>query len=77
MAGRQPDEPLFTSPSGGVLRLNNWRHRVFDPACQRAGLIDVTPHDLRHTAASLAIRAGANGRFDLVGTLMGDTEDAA
>jgi integrase len=60
MAGRQPDEPLFTSPSGGVLRLNNWRHRIFDPACQRAGLIDVTPHDLRHTAASLAIRAGAN-----------------
>ncbi len=60
MAGRQPDEPLFTSPSGGVLRLHNWRYRIFDPACRSAGLIDVTPHDLRHTAASLAIRAGAN-----------------
>lgn len=59
-AGRSPDAVLFTSPNGQVLRLNNWRRRVFAPACERAGIVGLTPHDLRHTAASLAIRAGAN-----------------
>jgi len=34
--------------------------RVFDPARDRAELGRLTPHDLRHTAASLAIAAGAN-----------------
>jgi integrase len=58
--GKGAEDPLFTAPDGGVLRLNNWRRRVFDPACARIGREDITPHDLRHTAASLAIRAGAN-----------------
>ena len=34
--------------------------RFFDPARDAAGLGDLTPHDLRHTAASLAIASGAN-----------------
>jgi integrase len=43
----------------------NWRARVFEPAvtaCQKAeeSFPSITPHDLRHTAASLAISAGAN-----------------
>ncbi len=59
-AGKTPDDPVFSAPGGGVLRLGNWRHRVFDPACSAAGLVGVTPHDLRHTAASLAIASGAN-----------------
>ena len=58
--GKSPDDLLFTAPEGGLLRLSNWRRRVFDPACRAAGLVDVTPHDLRHTAASLAIASGAN-----------------
>src|ERR1035437_5440976 len=58
--GRNPDEPIFRAPGGGVLRLRNWRMRVFDPARNAAGLRDLTPHDLRHTAASLAIASGAN-----------------
>ena len=58
--GKSPDDQLFTGPDGGALRLNNWRRRVFDPARARIGRDDITPHDLRHTAASLAIRAGAN-----------------
>src|SRR5665811_670680 len=58
--GRNPDEPIFSAPGGGVLRLRNWRTRVFDPARDAAGLRDLTPHDLRHTAASLAIASGAN-----------------
>lgn len=58
--GRGRDEVLFPAPMGGPIRLNNWRRRVFDPACERAGLTGVTPHDLRHTAASLSVGAGAN-----------------
>lgn len=55
-----PEDLIFTAPGGGVLRLGNWRARVFEPACRAAGLDGVSPHDLRHTAASLAIAAGAN-----------------
>ena len=42
-AGRQPDDLVFTAAGGGALRLNNWRHRVFDPACAAAGLTGVRP----------------------------------
>jgi integrase len=59
-AGKRPDDLVFTAPVGGPLRLRNWRSRVFDPACKAVGLVEVKPHDLRHTAASLAIAAGAN-----------------
>jgi len=58
--GRQPEDLLFTGPQGRVLRLGNWRRRIFDPACRVADLDHLKPHDLRHTAASLAIRSGAN-----------------
>jgi integrase len=60
VSGRGPDEELLTAPEGGTLRLRNWRTRVFDPAARAIGRTDITPHDLRHTAASLAIKAGAN-----------------
>ncbi|MFN8037598.1 MAG: site-specific integrase [Acidimicrobiales bacterium] len=51
---------LFTSPEGGILRPTNWRARFFNPAVKAAKLTPLTPHDLRHTAASLFISAGAN-----------------
>jgi len=60
LAGKAPGDLVFTSPSGGVLRSGNWRRRVFDPAVARTGLDGVTPHSLRHSAASLAIAAGAS-----------------
>ncbi|HET8601360.1 MAG TPA: site-specific integrase [Segeticoccus sp.] len=59
-AGKGPEEYLFTAPQGGPLRLMNFRRRVFDPAVRAAGLDGLTPHELRHTAASLAVSAGAN-----------------
>lgn len=58
--GKEPDERVFRTPRGGPLRNSNFRHYVFDPAVTRAGLAPLTPHDLRDTAASLAISAGAN-----------------
>lgn len=60
MAGKGPDDFVFTAPEGGVLRLMNFRRRVFDPAAKSVGLEGLIPHELRHTAASLAVSAGAN-----------------
>ena len=60
VAGKDPDDLVFTSPDGHVLRNTNFRRRVFDPAARHAGLPGLTPHELRHTAASLAVAAGAN-----------------
>ena len=51
---------LFTSRQGTVMRPTNWRRREFGDAVRAAGVAPLTPHDLRHTAASLFISAGAN-----------------
>jgi integrase len=60
--GRPDDELVFTAPRGGPIWLRNWRPRVFNPAVKAAafGGRGLTPHKLRHTAASLAIAAGAD-----------------
>ncbi len=60
MAGNARDEYVFTSPTGSVLRLMNFRRRCFARAAVVAGLEGLTPHELRHTAASLVVGAGAN-----------------
>jgi integrase len=59
-AGKSLDAPVFTAPGGGTLWLRNWRRRVFEPALAAAGLEGLTVHGLRHTAASLAVSAGAD-----------------
>jgi integrase len=48
------------TPAKSLRKDRNWRHCVFDPAACAAGLGGLTPHKLRHTAASLAVSAGAN-----------------
>ncbi|MDQ3406186.1 MAG: site-specific integrase [Actinomycetota bacterium] len=59
---RPEDELLFTTGRGQPVRANNWRLREFVPAVEAAKLKvqGLTPHKLRHTAASLAIAAGAD-----------------
>ncbi len=61
-AGRKDTDLMFTAPGGGPLRYSNFRNRVFDKAVRDAGLsgLGITPHKLRHTAASLTIAAGAD-----------------
>jgi integrase len=58
--GKQPDQIVFESPGGGVLRSSNFRRDVFAPAAGSVGLDGLVPHGLRHTAASLAIASGAD-----------------
>jgi integrase len=52
-------ERLFPSERGTPLRNRNWRRGVFDSAVESLGL-KITPHNLRDTAASLAIQEGAS-----------------
>lgn len=59
LAGKGRDDLAFTSPKGDPLRLANFRQRAFDPAVRATGLDGLTPHGLRHTAASLAVASGA------------------
>ena len=53
---------LFAAAEGGVIRRTNFRRRVWKPALRASGIAFPMPrvHDLRHTAASLAIQAGAH-----------------
>jgi integrase len=60
LGGRPGDAPVFTTASGALLRNSNFRHHVFDKAVRAAGLAPLTPHDLRDTAASLAVASGAS-----------------
>ncbi len=64
-ANKGSEDRLWTSDDGGYLRPGNSQNGWFQSAVKRCMNDDpsfrrVTPHDLRHTAASLAISAGAN-----------------
>ncbi|WP_396415628.1 site-specific integrase [Kocuria sp. p3-SID1433] len=76
VADKEPNDLVFMSPSGGFIRRpklseavstgKNGRrrsgdgHSWYSAALGRAELEHMTLHDLRHTAPSLAISAGAN-----------------
>lgn len=81
LEGKAPDDLVFTGADGGVLRNGNFRNRWFDAAVQRfrdreSGSPSVTPHDLRHTAASLARlgRRERQGRAADARTRLGDDD---
>lgn len=60
-SGRRPDDPVFYgSRTKTWLRNHTFRNGWFDDAASALGLDGLTPHELRHTAASLAVSAGAN-----------------
>lgn len=67
---RPPGAPLFQTATGSRVDVGNFRVRVFRPAVERAQqwwahthpteFPTVTPGELRHTCASLAISVGSN-----------------
>lgn len=73
-AGGQAQERLFAGPAwedsglvfttqvGGVLHPRNVL-RSFDRLVERAGVPPISLHDLRHTAATLALKAGAHPKL--------------
>jgi integrase len=63
VAGKRPDDFVFSGPDGGPLRHSNWYPRHFKPAVKLAGVPDGTRfHDLRHTYAAMLIEQGAHPR---------------
>jgi integrase len=60
-AGKAPDAWLFGAPQGGPLRESNWKRSVgWGAATSAAGVPGFRVHDLRHTAASVWLAAGAD-----------------
>lgn len=68
LGDRAGDALLFPSRRGGHLSVGELRW-VFDPAAVAVSVDGLTPHELRHTCASLAIAAGANVK--VLQTLLG------
>lgn len=58
--GKDLDELVFPGPNGRYLPRPKSTRGWFAGAVQRAGVQTITPHDLRHTTASLAVSAGVN-----------------
>jgi integrase len=59
--GRSADDLLFPARLGGYLKRPSYDATGwFNRAVERAKVQTVTPHDLRHTCASLAVSSGAN-----------------
>ncbi|WP_375474813.1 tyrosine-type recombinase/integrase [uncultured Jatrophihabitans sp.] len=62
VADKKRDDLVFTTATGSPLRNRNARRAWFDAAAAEIGAAGLTQHELRHTAASLAVSAGANVR---------------
>lgn len=60
LQGRAREDLLFPGDDGQFMRRSKHARGRFAHAVKRAGLPDMSPHDLRHSAASLAIQAGAH-----------------
>ena len=60
VAGKGPGELVFTGVRGGVLRSKVFQEAALTAAAELVGVPGLSPHKLRHTAASLAIASGAN-----------------
>jgi hypothetical protein len=58
--GKSRDDLLWSSDDGGHLKRPHPTSGWFAKAVAESGVPRTTPHDLRHTAASLAVSAGAN-----------------
>ena len=59
--GKAPDDLVFVGVrGGGALRASIFRRAGFDEAARVIGVEGLHPHELRHTAASLAIASGAD-----------------
>ena len=89
VAGRPADALLFTGARGAVMRSQTFQRAALTEAAAGLDIPGFHPHELRHTAASLAIASGADVKvvqqmlghksatmtLDLYGHLFGDRLD--
>jgi len=89
VAGRSPDELLFTGERGAVMRSQTFQRAALTRTAEALKIPGFHPHELCHTAASLAIASGADVKvvqqilghksatmtLDLYGQLFGDRLD--
>jgi integrase len=54
---------VFAGQGGGFINPSNLRQRSFRPLLERAGLPQITFHDLRHTCASLLFQRNVHPKF--------------
>lgn len=60
-AGKPADTLVFTTPRGSRVQAQHFRTRQWARALERAGITKrITPHGLRHTAASWLLAAGVS-----------------
>src|SRR3954453_9830185 len=59
-AGKAHDDLVFTGERGAVMRSQTFQRAALTEAAERIGSPGCHPHELRHTAASLAIASGAD-----------------
>lgn len=72
--GISDSEFAFPTPTGHMIHGSNFHNLIWKPAIKRAGFPNLRLHDLRHTAASLMIAAGAPAHF--VAQQLGHTDPA-
>jgi len=54
------DQLVFVTMTGAALHYNNWRTRIWQPACREAGLEGLRFHDLRSMAATALVAEGVD-----------------
>jgi integrase len=60
LTGAAPDQLIFQAPEGGVLRYDNWRRRVWQPAAKSGGCPGAGFHDLRRANATALVTGGVD-----------------
>jgi integrase len=58
--GQGAEDLLFTGGRGAVMRSQTFQRAALTEAAERLGISGFHPHELQHTAASLAIASGAD-----------------
>jgi integrase len=59
----QEQDLVFAGEGGGFINPSNLRQRSLAPLLKRAGLPQITFHDLRHTCASLLFQKNVHPKF--------------
>jgi integrase len=60
VVGKAPNDLVFIGERGAVMRSQTFQRAAFTKAATELGIPGFHPHELRHSAASMAIASGAD-----------------